>query len=780
MNILGLSIGMTCYLLIFQYVSFETGYDRFHENRDNIYRVQRNVFRDNKLNAGYAKTSFSLGPALKEEFPEITEALRCLSHNINIVSCRGRRYRNEKVLIAESSIFKIFSFKLIKGDPGTALSKPGQVAISCSLAKKYFGPRDPLGKTIHIADRQRNNACTITGVFEDVPGNSHLQFDMLVSLETFANPGYTDWVYCTVFTFILVSPDADPELLEAKLPGFINKYIIKPVPLAKYWKFHLQPLRDIYLYSNLTYDTQNGNGQIAYLLFVIALLILIISWFNYINLQVARSLERAKEIGIKKVMGSHRFQLVKHFLFESIVITVIPVFIALILAELFIPYLRELTGKNIPLFRFSNNWFWMNTLVLYLVSALLTGGFPAVVLSALKPSSVLRKGKWSQTTIGITFKKYLTLFQYAVSSMLIVFTLIVYRQIQYMRNTDLGMDTGQMLILKFPYSTIDGQYKQFASDFKKELLLFPGILSTTYSSHIPGSPPNLDRLTWLKDTDFKSGKILSIIFIDAHFIPTYKMKVIAGRNFHLQKEPQNTVVLNEEARKMLGFTSPQNAVNKRISSYQIHDDLEIIGVIKNYHHQTLKKNLDPIVFIRGPDYYRYFSVKMDPTDIDQTLGKIKQKWKKYFKGFSFQYFFLDDYFNRQYAVDRQFGLVMGTFTLLAIMINCIGLFSLNYLDSLRRTKEIGIRKSFGASRGDILRLLTGNILKLILTAVIFAWPVAFLVAREWLNSFAYHISIPFSSFIASVFILIVISLLTVGYNSLAAASKNPADILREE
>ncbi|MCP5106918.1 MAG: ABC transporter permease [bacterium] len=781
LNIAGLAIGMTCYLLIFKYAAFELSYDDFHENRDNIYRLQRDLYENNALKTSMAKTSFNIGPAMKAEFPEVEEVARCADFPSNTVSYLLEVFRDEKITVTESSFFKVFSFPLLKGDPQTALDNPNSILISQSAAGKYFGDQDPMGKNIRITTKGREYSCQINGVFADVPENSLLQFDFLLSLRTIWNSSFSDWIYSVFHNYYLLTPGADSHALEAKFPAFIDTYVLQHVPRAAGWKLLMQPLKDIYLYSDIAYDTKNGNGEAVYFLLIIAFLVLVISWINYVNLSTARAMERAREVGMRKVLGSSRVQLIRQFLAESLLVNIFPIIIAVILFALFLPFLRGLTGKGIPL-SYGEPWFWLNLLGLYTAGSLLSGLYPAFVLSSFKPVTVLKRSKLSRTTGGALLRKILVVFQFAAAAVLIIVTFGVYRQIQFMRSKDLGINIDRVMAVRLPSTPVDQQYIENVGAVKTEWSRYPGIQAITGSSIIPGSVPAFQRLSWKENTDFKTGKILSLALVDYDFFPTYQLDLAAGRNFSKDFGTDTTeaVILNEAALKLLGLGEPPGAVGQKIAIYGLGARFKIIGAVKNYHQQSLKKNYDPLAFLLRPNVKNFYSLKLAPGNTGETLGMVKQKWDEVFPGFPLDYFFLDDHFDNQYKADRQFGKVLGIFVLLAVIITCLGLLGLSYFSTNQRTKEIGIRKVHGAGIQSILFLLSKDIVKLIVIAVVAAWPAAYWILNGWLKNYAHRIPVPLLFFILSGLLVTVISLLTTAYHTAAAARANPIDALREE
>lgn len=781
LNMFGLAIGMACYLLIFHYVSFELSYDSFHENHNDIYRLQRDVYENNILKMSLAQTSYNIGPAMKDEFPEVREVAKCAHFMDNMVSCGDKKYNDERIVLCDAAFFKVFSFKLILGDPDSALNEPNRLVLSQAFARKYFGDDNPIGKTLQISSRGKNYTCMVSGIFQDVPENSHLKFDILLSLSTRFGSTYSDWIFSTVHTYILLAPGNDPAVLASKFPVFIDKYILQHVPRAANWKLILQPLRDIYLYSDLMFDTDNGNGDLVYFLLLIGILVLVISWINYTNLSTARSLERAREVGIRKVLGGDRIQLLKQFLAESLLLNILPLLIAVFLVILFLPLIRNLVGKNIPLYLVSDFRFWLNLVGLYLVGSLLSGLYPAFVLASFKPATFLKYSKLSHTTGGNLLRKVLVGFQMLASVTLIIVIFTVYRQIHYMKHGELGMNIEQIAAVKLPSVPINMDYIRIADNLKTELEKYPSIKNVSGSSHIPGSDPPLKRLSWQENIDFNQGKVQSIVFIDEEFLPAYQLKLTAGRNFSKEYgTDSNAVMINEESAKLFGYKNAGDALNQNIFVYGFSKKYKIIGVIKNYHHRSLKENYEPIIFLLNPIYKSYYSVKMTNSALRETLNLVAGKWTEIFPGYPFDYFFVSDHFDHQYRAEFQFGKVLGIFVFLTIIITCLGLLGLSYFSALQRTREIGIRKAIGATVGDILFLLTKDFIKLSVISTIISWPIAYYILYSWLQNYAFRIPIPWAFFVISGFILGIITIATMGYHTLKAAHGNPVEALKEE
>jgi putative ABC transport system permease protein len=782
LNMVGLAIGMACYLLLFQYINFQLSYDDFHENKNDIYRLQRNVHEDNGRVNRWAVTTYNAGPTMKLEFPEIKEASRSFFSVNNLVKYEDRIFKENRILITEPSFFKIFSFPFQQGDPASGLDGPNKIMLSETTARKFFGDKNPVGQSLKISSRRSEFSAMVTGIFKDVPANSHIKFDMVLSLRTAFPESHSDWIASGMYTHFLLNPGADFKALEAKLPEFIKKYILPTIPRSANWVYHLQPLGDIYLYSNLTYDTDNGNGKTVYFLLIIALLILVISWINYVNLSTAHTMERAREVGMRKVLGSTRWQLIRQFLNESLLANIIPTVIAIILSVIFLPYLKKLTGQDIPIY-LNNFWYLLHLVLLYAAGSLLSGLYPALVLSSFPPAMVLTRSKFNQTTGGSILKKVLVTFQFSAAAVLVILTLAVFKQIRYMTQKDLGINTDDMVALTLPDIPLNQDNIRTMDTFKIELLRYPGIKNVSGSLVIPGAISPFQLLAWKENTEFKDGKILPIILVDHEFLSTYQVRFLSGRNFSREHATDTqAVILNEAAVAALGYESPEGAMNQKILLWNVKGTFEIIGIIKNYHQQSLKENFDPLLFRLYPAYKNFYSIKLNPdkTKINETITLIKQKWEDIFPGHAFDYFFLDDYFNRQYKADYQFGNVLGLFVVLAVIITCLGLLGLSYFSSYQRRKEIAIRKSIGASIGDILVFLVQDIVKLVITAVIIAWPIAYLIIDHWLKNYAYRIDVPYLFFILSGLLLVIITLVTIAYHTFTAARANPVDALKEE
>lgn len=781
LNFVGLALGMACYLLIFHYATFELSFDRFHENSDRIVRLQRNVYQENQLKLNSAATSMNVGPAMTAEYPEIQAVARVSRFPDNVVTYRDKTYVNERIMAADQGLFDIFSFKLVKGSRADALTQPNRVLITQTLARKYFGDEDPIGKFLKISNRRGQYDCMVNGVLRDVPANSSLRFDMMVSFPTLWNASQSDWIYAQFYTYFLLAPGSDAAALETKLPAFIDKYIVKHVPLATNWKYFLQPLDQIYLYSDLMYDTDNGNGSVVYFLLLIAFLILVISWINYTNLSTSQAIERAREVGVRKVLGSHRVQLIKQFLLESFLTGLLPVVLAVVLVMVLMPHMRALVGKEIPLYLAYDARFWVHLLVLYAIGSFLSGLYPAFVLSGFRPITFLKRSKLSQTSGGRLLKKSLVGFQLTASTVLLILSAIVYLQVQFMRTSDLGIDISNVVAVKLPPIPANADYMKNLTAFQTELKQYPAIRGVSGSSHIPGSDPRFRRLVWKTTEKATTGKVQSVIFIDDEFVPTYGLEMAAGRNFSQEFGTDSAnVLVNQQALKVLGYQNQESALNQEISIWALPGTYRIVGVVKDYHHQSLKNGQTPIVFLYNPRFKSYYSVNFAADAPADTMSIVREKWNAVFPGFPFEYTFLKEHFDNQYKTDRQFGGVLGIFVMLVLIVTCLGLLGLAYFNALQKNREIGIRKTMGAGVSDILVLLTKDFIKLTVTGMILAWPVAYYLASRWLADYAYRVPMPWAVFLLAGVVIGAVTLLTMGYHTAAAAVANPVDALRDE
>lgn len=800
-NIFGLALGIAACFFVFQYVYFENSYDRFNANAANIYRVPISYSGSMADVPTTATNHPALGPAMKADFPEVLDYVRIVNvslfMNASTMSytegrAEPRTFNESSIFIADQSFFRIFNYPLLYGDPKTCLAGERAIAISASTAARYFGKANPLGKILKLNSEL---PLKVTAVYQDMPENSHIKFDMLISFETVGHEwGFNEWTWPEFYNYVLLAPGADPEKVEAKFPAFINKYLgAKMKELNFGCSFEMQPLTDIHLNSNYLHEAEaNGSQKEVYFLGIIGVFILLIAWINYINLSTAKSMERAKEVGLRKVVGAFKKQLIGQFLFESLIINLLSLLVAVVFIVLFSPFFDGFVGKEISRDFFSTGlggqpWFWGAALLVFIAGALLVGAYPAFVLSSFLPVKVL-KGLMVQSRSGISMRRVLVSFQFTLSIILIACTFVVLKQFHYMRNGNLGYDKDQLLIVKAPVvndTTIFRKY-QF---FKSEIGNIPSIGVTTATSDIPGNTIRYRNAVRRANQGVDKNFTSYLMEIDEQFLPSYNIQLVAGRNFEnadssaMQLNTNNKVLINEEVAKALGYPDAAAAVNQDIKFKlgQIELPCRVIGVVKNFHQRSMKEKYDPILF-----YYptrtdwKYISVHVRQGDFAKSLADIENLFKRTFTGNPFEYFFLDEYFNKQYQADQRLGNVFGLFAVLAIVVACMGLLGLSSFVIRLRTKEIGIRKVLGATVAGLLILISKDFVKLVMLASLIAVPIVYFTAKAWLDNYAFHIGLGVSIFLVPPLLLLALTLLTISLQSIKAALSNPVKSLKSE
>lgn len=789
-NIGGLVIGLASALLLLGYVSFQRSYDDFHAHGKDVYRVNLSFYENNKQVFRSAENYPGLAPALKREIPEIAEAARLYNmgyKNNCVFTYNGQSFREKKFMYADGAFFRMFSFPFVKGDAGAALSQPYSAVISASLAKKIFGGRDPIGQFLKMDDDDRNaELCRVTGVFADVPANSHLSFNILISYATLdrrrAGASFFEegWDRKDFYTYIQLRPGADASLVESKLAGVVRKY--RPVETGANQKsvLSLQPLSAIHLTSGLADEpTANGNEKAMTFLTIIAFFILAIAWVNYINTTTAEAANRAKEIGVRKVMGSSKTDLVRQFLAESIAVNLFSVVLAVCLLMLVQPAIERMLEMHFAwtsIFSSATGWRFIGIILL---GVFLSGLYPAFVLSAYDPIVVL-KGKIRSSAAGLFLRKALVVFQFSLSIFLIIGTVIVYQQVQYMLNKDLGMNTSRVVVLERPgkWDTARRQHNGYVQHFREQLLRDPRIESVGMSDELPGKEiRNPSRYQVGTDRSGGSAQVpINTISIDDHFLTLLGFRFVAGRNFsETYKTDGRGLILTVSAARQLGFKNEQDAMGQQVESDG--SSYAVVGVVNDFNQLSLEKEAAPIIFQYNNSDAREFEYYLVKT---KNVGPIRRAWDDAFKDNPFDPFFLDADFNRQYQSVIRFEYLFAVFALVAIVVSCIGLFSLLAFMIRQRVKEIGIRKVLGANVRDIVVLLSRDFLRLVLLANFIAWPLGWLLMNSWLTDFAYRVPIHLVIFVLSGGMALLVAILTIGVQSAAAASANPIQNLRTE
>jgi len=793
LNILGLAIGITCCLLIFQYVSYERSYDTFQKNSSQIVRLRLDEYKQGKLMWQSATSYAAIAPTMKKDYPEVQNYCRLMDDELLLSNdARNVKASETKGYYADPSAIDMLDIQLTGGSNTTALQRPDNMIISESLAKKYFGTTDVVGKSLQVRSNSAPESYLISGVFKDYPKNSHLIIDYLVSYNTLrkiltaegdkGDRANTAWGWYDFYTYIQLKPGTDPQKFQAKLPAFANKYInSRPYPKAnnsQNWIYTI-PLKDIHLYSNYNQEAEiNGSGSAVNFMFLIGFIIIAIAWINYINLSTARSVERAREVGVRKVLGAAKSSLIRLFMFENILLNVMSIIIAALAVSLLTPAFNALMGRDVSAGFAMSGKYWLIFSGMFIAGTLLSGLYPAFVLSGYQPVTVL-KGAFKNTSGGLFLRKSLIIVQFSISVILIAGTIIVYQQVNYMRNQKLGVNISQTLVLNGPQSLTDTAYYNTLGSFKTELLKNSAIKSITASTSVMGkeiywtnSFKSLDRQEVGSGTLYRLG-------IDYDFIPQFQVKLLAGRNFSKDfPTDKKAALVNDRALSQLGFKNPQDAMGKKVTNGG--DTLTIVGVVQSFHHLGLQKPIDPQLISLEPNARQAYSLKLQTSDLKDAIAAVRATWTKYFPNDPFAYNFLDDQFNAQYIADQQFGKMFTLFAFLAILIACFGLLGLSAYNILQRTKEVGIRKVLGASNQSVVYILSKDFLVLVVISFVISAPVSWMVMHNWLQGFAYRITINWWVFVVAGVISLAIALCTISYQAVKAALTNPVKSLRSE
>ena len=771
---------MTAFILIIQYVRYEFSYEDFHARGDRIFRIQQDRYNKGVITTQWAAGASAVGQALYEHFPEVEDFTRFQIWG-GVFSLGEKKFREEKIYIADTSFFRIFSFNLLEGDPVTSLDDPLEMVISESMARKYFGDENPVGRSLRF---NGSAELMITGIFGDVPENSHLKPDFIVSWATMVRYQGADintaWQWDAFFNYILLNPGTDYRQLEAKIPAYIEEVLGEDMGRWNAWVvYHLQPLRSIHLHSDFMFEAEpNGNARSVYALLVISIFLVLIAWINYINLTSSRALERAREVGMRKVSGALKNQLLSQFLLESVLVNLLAMVLSMAMVQLFYPFFNRLTGAQLDYSLQHNPAFWGAVLIIFILGAFLSGIYPALFLSSFKPTTMFQ-GISELKIGGLGMRKILVIFQFTSSLLLIAGTLTVYRQISFMKNYDLGVDIKHILVLRGP-SVNDSTYEETYNAFKSELTRHPDIEMITASTSVPGRQPpwNAGGIRRISDGPDESNQY-RIIGFDFNFVDFYGLSILEGRNFSEEFGQNSTTVLfNESAVRLMGFEDFSSAMNVPI--YFWGDTFKIVGVVKDYHQEGLKVEQEPLIFRFFRNASNFYSIRVNPENIQGVLSVVEEQWRNFFPQNPFEYFFLEDYYNEQYRNETRFGRVFSLFALLAIVIACLGLYGLSSYTTLQRTREIGIRKVLGSSSGNAVLLLIRYFLIQVLTAVPIGLGVGYYIMSGWLHNFAYRINIGWWFFVGPVLLVVMIAILTVSSQVIRTANVNPAESLRYE
>lgn len=784
-NIMGLAVGIAASLLICNYVVFEKSYDKYHKDSNLIYRMVNERHYPSKLDRSAGCTP-RLGPEMQRTIPAVVDFTRVQKHS-SLVNYKNKLFRENNLLWVDNSFLSIFSFQLIEGDKKTVLEQPHTAVISKKTAEKYFGEANPIGNKINVMGVDYE----ITGIAKNSPENTILQWDILLSFITLPtiNSNYC-WACNNTNTFIKTTPDNSLKEMLSHIPGIINK--LHP-DNDIHREYIFQPLEDIHLKSNLRFElSSNGNSSTVDTMLIISIAILIIAWLNYINLASARAVNRAKEVGIRKTVGAGRFQLIRQFLTESLIINLLSLIPGLLIFIIAAPFFNSFAGLPASFSILSNYVTWGILSLLILTGSLLSGFYPAFIMSSFKPGLILRKFKGEKSKGG-KFRKLLIIFQFSLSLFLIAGTITIWKQVSFMKSRDLGINIKQTLAVKFP--------TQFAKNFKNyygvrdtfinRLKRNPIVKNATFTAIVPG-----EENSWVTGGVMREGgnlrkdaRQIYSAWVARDFFEVMDVKLIQGRNFldsdkvpfHNISRKDQGIILNETAVRVLGFKSPADALNKVITSNEGKYG-RVVGVIKDYHGRSLDHKVIPITYFYA-GWGNYFIVKLSSPDsniLRETISRVESYYKEIFPENTFEYFFLDNFFDTQYRADVRFYKVFGIFSFLAIFIGSLGLLGLTAFSLLQRRKEIGIRKVFGASVAEIFYSLSGNFAGLILISAFIAMPSSYYVMTSWLSCFVFRIELGIWFYTIPIATVLILSYLTISGQVYKACSTDPAKTLREE
>ena len=772
-NIAGLAIGLACCMTIGLFIWDELSYDRFHTNGKSIYRV---VEKQNQAGTIYdiAVTPNPLAPTLKSEYPEIQAATRIRQRGLRILQHDSTTVEIEKTAITDNEFFKVFDFKLERGNAKTILLQPKEIIITENTAEKLFGTDwrqsdKLLGEALIL---NNEDTLTLAGVAQNPPVNSHIEFDALISAKTYEGMARSYlWGNNDYYTYLQLRPEADAAALEKKLVNYI-----KGKEQESTTTLHFQPLYDVYLHSDFAFNTDFGNktSKVIYIRIfsIVGVIILLIALFNFINLATARAMQRAREVGVRKAIGALRKQLVFQFLGESVLMSFIAVFFAVFLLGAFLPLMNNLAAKSIAI-PFSNPYFYLSIFALTLFISLLAGSYPAFYLSGFQPVKVL-KGVFKIGS-GQTFRRSLVVSQFVFSIVLIIGTIVIYKQLTYIQNKNLGFDKSQVLVVRMK-NNLSRNGANMKADLLKQSSIANVALSSTNLINVTNSTSSIK---WEGQAD-KDEFLMTLGNIDSDFLPTSGIKLITGRNFNatITTDTSSAYIINASAAKRMGWT-PEQAIGKTFELWKVKG--KIIGVVQDFHFHPLNTLIEPFLFRYWPkESYSRMLIKTTPGQVHEAIASIEKFYKQYEKQTAPQYEFLDQALDNQYRAEQRTGTIVLYFSVLAIFISCLGLFGLATFSAEQRTKEIGIRKVLGASVMSITTLLSKDFIRLVLIANSIAFPIAFYAMNTWLKDFSYRISIEWWVFVVAGVLAIVIALLTVSYQSIKAALTNPVKTLKTE
>jgi putative ABC transport system permease protein len=775
-NIAGLSIGITACILVMLYVKNDLSYDKYNKNAMNIYRIEFSITREGNTNH-LAQSQALLGPTLKNEYPEIKKISRIYFSERSLVKAGDKNNFEDRIVYADSAFFEIFSYQSVAGDITQFLKKPNSIILTESTAKKYFGNENPLGKILEINNQY---SFEVTGVIEDIPENSHFKFDFIApysSLENQPVAGYFPQWGATFgsYTYMLADKGFNPKAFEKKTENFFSTHI---KGYEGGWRVLARPLLDIHLKSHSS-DEIEENSSISRIIIIssIALFILLLACINFVNFSTARSSERAREIGIRKVIGASRFQLIQQFIGESVLFSLASLLISIFTVKLLMPSFSSLAGTKTGL-DYNSDWTTM-LLILggVLVVGILAGLYPALVISSYKPVKVI-KGDYSANSgknKASYLRKGLVILQFSISIILIAGTIIVNLQLKYLRNYNMGFDKEYMIVLP-AYTKVGNNYNTIKNEFRS----IPGVLSATAGRSAPTSSNNIGTECRPNGNSNNIGAFgIEVNSVDYDYMKQFGVKLVAGRYFSedFPGDFPNAMVINEKMVRSLGFKNAQDALGKSYSIQLNEYKPEIIGVVKDFNSSSLHNEITSQVFMTNPNWFKEFIVKVKSANMPSTINSLKEVWAKFFPQYPFEYSFLDESIDKMYKSEERYSKVISAFSIVALFIACLGLLGLTSFVTEQRKKEIGIRKVQGASIKSIVQLVSSEFMILVIVSNVIAWPVAYFFMNKWLISFAYRIDISLWTFIGSGVLAILIAMFTVSFQAVKAAVANPVNSL---
>lgn len=779
-TVFGLSIGITSCLMIMLYVKQELSYDRFHTNVDRIYRVAVETDRP-QGRSKTAATPFPVAPALKEDYPDIEHIARIFFAENNLVQYEDKRFFEQSFAFMDPGFFKIFSFPLIQGSALNLLEDPGSIVITSSIANKYFGEKDPIGKVIRYGNQFN---FTVAGVIEDVPINSQFHFDFAASFlalnQDIVGFPLDQWgAYTDLYTYVLLPVNQNADEFQEKVQSFLQKHHDTPGVTRELF---LQPMASIHLHSHINSEIEKNNFvSNLVILFTIAFFILIIAIINYMNLTTAHSSRRAKEVGMRKVLGAKRFQLFKQFMGESICLSLLAMCLSLIFIRVLLPAFSSLVGKSVE-FVYSENLLFLGLiLLLSLIVGAISSIYPALFLSGFQPVKTLKglKDTGKSSFVQLFFRKALVVTQFVISLLLIIGTLVINQQLHYLTNANLGFDKEQMVIIPFFDNSVNDKYETV----KNELAAHPNVVSAAACFNTPIGESNGFAISVFPDGRDAGAKfVINMNIIDFDFIDSFGLEIIAGRKFSKEftSDYEKAFIVNEAALKDLGYASPEDAIGKKFIIGINYLEGTVIGVVKDFHITSLHEDIGPLLMLHKPEWFNSMAVKIRPDDISGTLVFLEKTWIKFVPNYPFSSSFLDERIDRMYQSEKQTSIIIRTFSMIAIAIACLGLFGLAAYTAEKRTKEIGIRKVLGATVSNLIFMLSTEFTKWVLVANVVAWPVAYFAMNRWLRNFAYQTSIGLAPFILAAVLVFLIALFTVSFQALKTALADPIESLRYE